>query len=426
MYLYRARKNLFGREKLLSIRHPDCPIYQQMRKDIAIEDLANKNTSEWQTFNMLCEYANIGIRPMEDTTAIVKNTAFLDHLAEKVDLVFSWNRIADITDPFIFEEKLYKSYSNRATLDDRLEIAKYIFRHKFPHDACESDLEVVWRKKKDFIDNVYTLVQDGDHMVNKIFKENNITLDHYHLPESMETSIPLEAIRANFHFDASVKNLKSGLVAQVLNAFFGMKVYGIKVEKEEEDEQEGKKRKRKQVSTGGRGKNKRRYLYQASPDYALLMEICLPYCEEKRDSYYKGPREPEPSFLLKDVEDELVSVEPIMPDENLTELAARLASIPYGSIEWNHKWREIVEEVHEKYRWQKNLRIRGEMVGAELERLEPERVFHAESVAHQNPFECLTCKKLKEPEEKACISCGQVVWARPASESFRAEFITCH
>jgi len=252
-----------------------------MQSDLNIERLANRNTSDWQTFNMLCDYANIGIIPYNKKIAIDQNEEVLEHLEEKLELCFNYQRIADIRDDETFEKKLHKSYSNRATLDDRLEIEKYMFKRKFPKDAIEDELETVWCKKKDFIDKVWTLFLDKGHIIHDILKENRVNLKDCVLPDGMVTKIPLEKLKVHFHFDSAVRDLKSGLIGNVLNAYFGMKVYGIKVIviKEEDGEPPAKKIK-VQVSEGPRGKRKRRYVYTSTEDYEELMGICYRYCEE--------------------------------------------------------------------------------------------------------------------------------------------------
>ena len=268
MFLVRSKMNLFGYEKL-SIRHPKCPAYTQLREDIAVEELANLNFNQWQTFNMLCRLANITIQPLRLKKAIIQNEDYLARLEQDVELVFDWNRIDDILDYDTFKETLYKTYSNRATLDDRLQIEKYLFKRKFPENASEDEMKSVWTKKKDFIDKTYTLVRDEEHLVNQIFKENHLELDST-LPDGMITKIPVKELLQKFHFTKPIKNYESGLVAQVLNAFFGMRVYS---------NCEGKKRKRK--SQGERGKQKQRYVYKETKDYRTLMDICLPPCIEK-------------------------------------------------------------------------------------------------------------------------------------------------
>ncbi|KAJ3272428.1 hypothetical protein HK104_004476 [Borealophlyctis nickersoniae] len=231
MLLVRTRFNLYGNEKPLSIRHPDCPIYKHLRENIAIEQLAYNNTTEWQTFSMMCQIANISIRPWELQLAIVANKDYLDHLKTGVDLVFDWDRIADLPDHDTFKELVYKSYSNCATLDDRLQIEKYMFRRRFPpnneeYKMDEDHLPVVWSKKKDFVDKVHTLVLNPKHIINRLFEENGLELNSL-LPDGMKTKIPLAQILDAFHFNKSIKSYKSGLVAQMLNAFFSMRAYGL-------------------------------------------------------------------------------------------------------------------------------------------------------------------------------------------------------
>ncbi|KAJ3052131.1 hypothetical protein HK097_006855 [Rhizophlyctis rosea] len=273
MILVRTRFHTHGKEKVLSISHPNCPIYQQLRKDIGIEQLANRNIDKWQTFDMLCGQANIIIKPAKVELAVAANKTYIEHLESEVELVFDWNRIADVSDRLELEQWLYRSYSNQATLDDRLEIEKYIFRTKFSETATEDHLGRVWQKKKDFVDKIRMLLEFDKHIVNRVLEENNVLLENGILPDAMVTSISIDVITSHFQFDKSIKNYKSGLVSQILNAFFGMKVYGIKPEG-------GGKRKRVIED----GQRKRRYVYSNTDNYTELISIVVPYCKEKASS----------------------------------------------------------------------------------------------------------------------------------------------
>lgn len=274
MMLLRSKYHGFGHDKLHISNHPDCDIYRQLRTDIDIEQLAYKNVNKWQTFHMMCEYANITIYPMNIDVAVTENKVYLDHLAEEVDLLFNYKRIKDITNHQEFEDKLFKSYSNTATLDDRLEIQKYMFRRMFPDNADEEEMITVWNKKKDFVDSIHKLLWNEEHIINRLLEENNLKLSST-LPNGMHTKIPVSEILEHLHFDKSIKNYKSGLVSQMLNAYFQMKVYGIKKRKREDGSDE-EELERKRV----KGQSKFEYVYEESKDYRELMDICLPYCQE--------------------------------------------------------------------------------------------------------------------------------------------------
>ncbi|KAJ3286117.1 hypothetical protein HK104_009176 [Borealophlyctis nickersoniae] len=332
MYLVRTRTCVYGEPKDPS-KNLDCDIYRQMRKNIRTEFIANLNYGNWETFNMMCSIANITIRPLELNTAIVTNETYLEHLKSKIDLVFAWHRIADIQTFEEFEKKLFKSYSNTATLDDRLEVEKFIFRRKFPADAFEDDMEEVWKKKKGFVDKVFTLLEQPDHVINLLLRENGLDIEKHDiedLPRNMVTNIPLDTFRDRLEFTQAVKNYKSGLVAQVLNAFFEMKVYGIeKVKKRkrgDEDEDGEEELVSKRQSKGSRKDRKQEYIYTCTETYSNLMLICQQYCKDEvaeQNQVYKvidGGQEEEDLEEITEVEDEEEMCESVCGEEEDVDL----------------------------------------------------------------------------------------------------------
>ncbi|KAI8999650.1 hypothetical protein BC832DRAFT_594520 [Gaertneriomyces semiglobifer] len=230
MVLYREKTRTFGFERKHFIRHPDCEIYQQLQKDLQIELNAYDNTKNWETFNMFCQKANITIYPIHISMSHVDNQRYLDCYADMCELAFAWQLIQDIDEEKAKELRL-KTYNTTATLDDRLQLEKYFFKSKFIDNAPEEDLEKVLRDNK---------VQLGEP-----------------LPKTMVNHIPLDEIRKRFHFDRPIKNTQSGVIAQMLNAFFGMKVYSWKKQKQD--------------------KRERHYEYETDKLYLGLSQICLEF-----------------------------------------------------------------------------------------------------------------------------------------------------
>ncbi|KAJ3275079.1 hypothetical protein HK104_003959 [Borealophlyctis nickersoniae] len=211
MILYREKQRTFGFERK-HVNHPDCDIYRQLQKDLQIELDANDNTKNWETFNMMCGIANIVIYPIQISMSHVDNQR---DTADRLQV---------------------KTYNTTATLDDRLQLEKFFFKTKFLPFAPEDEMEKVWSQKKDFIDKILELkgrweiskqkAMNSDLIV-QVFKDNNIQPGD-RFPPRMVNNLSFEQICEKFYFDRPIKNAQSGVVAQMLNAFFGMRVYHCK------------------------------------------------------------------------------------------------------------------------------------------------------------------------------------------------------
>ncbi|KAJ3286760.1 hypothetical protein HK104_008889 [Borealophlyctis nickersoniae] len=265
LILYREKTRTFGFERK-PVNHPDCDIYRQLQKDLQIELNANDNTKNWETFNMMCGIANITIYPIQISMSHVDNQRYLDHYAKMCELEFSWDKIKDI-DSDTAKTLQVKTYNTTATLDDRLQLEKFFFKTKFDPSAPEDQMADVWSKKKDFIDKILELkgrwddfqegATNGDLIV-QVFKDNKLQPGD-EFPSRMVNKLPIERIREKFHFDRPIQNSQSGVVAQMLNAFFGMKVYYCK-------------------KTQKMQKGERHYEYATNKLYLDLCEICLEHC----------------------------------------------------------------------------------------------------------------------------------------------------
>ncbi|TPX53317.1 hypothetical protein PhCBS80983_g06319 [Powellomyces hirtus] len=126
-------KNIF--DKIYGFYAPFIP----MQSDLQIELNVNDNTKNWETFNMICNIANITIYPVQLSTAHVNNQRYLECHANMAELAFDWNNIVDI-DNIRAAALRIKTYNTTATLDDRLQLEKYFFKSKFDNSAPEEEM----------------------------------------------------------------------------------------------------------------------------------------------------------------------------------------------------------------------------------------------------------------------------------------------
>ncbi|KAI9101775.1 hypothetical protein DFS34DRAFT_591607 [Phlyctochytrium arcticum] len=181
--------------------------------DINIERWAGKNNSMLQTLMLFCEHANLSILPLNVSEVVMENAAFLQKIQTEIDSSFDYNRIKDI-DHDTFEKSLELIYSNRSTFDIRLQVQKYSFNKKFKFSAEEGCLSELWKKAP----------------------HNGVDLQtrNFELPENMTTSIPVSVIKKQYSLSGPVQDYKSGPVAAVLNAHFGLHLYKRKMVKNDD------------------------------------------------------------------------------------------------------------------------------------------------------------------------------------------------
>jgi hypothetical protein len=70
----------------------------------------------------------------------------------------------------------------------------------------------------------WTLHQNPNHIINRLLVENGVALGNCFPLTMTRESIPLNDIESAFTLH-NIMNYKSGIVSQMLNAFFKMKVY---------------------------------------------------------------------------------------------------------------------------------------------------------------------------------------------------------
>lgn len=234
MFLYRDKVSFFG-YTMDDRKFPSCSVFHQLRQDLHIEELANKNVRNWETFNLFAEKANVSIHPQQLEEIERKNVDFIWGLLKDVNCIFDWDKIPSIPPevPVEFIDALEgRVYSNSATIDDRLMYQKYLFSTHFRHDADETVLMELWekniglpRKVEDFLSRK----TPAANLMNDLFLENNVELGA-ELPTCMETSIPLEKIQRAFQFHNPPQNYRTSLCARMINSYFMRNVYNISIQ----------------------------------------------------------------------------------------------------------------------------------------------------------------------------------------------------
>jgi hypothetical protein len=288
MILLRQRVANLGWEKRFIGTPPDCGIFRRLQKDIKIEMNAYDDVKEWATFNMFCSKANITILPDKETMSIEENEAYLDRIKGMCDVAFCWTYIEDI-DRLTAERLMIKTYNSKATLDDRLQLQKFFFKKKFVPETPNVNLSLMWDersvidkmiefKKREIFAKEHPASAKTD-MIIELFRHNALTLGD-DFPSVMKNPFPRELIEQHFKFGAPVRNMESGVSSQMINAFFGKRMYKLEKRKMEN--------------------NQRHYEYATTDLYRFVCGRGLPYISVAM-AEHEEPRHP---MLNDDDEDE--------------------------------------------------------------------------------------------------------------------------
>ncbi|KAJ3159850.1 hypothetical protein HDU88_008418 [Geranomyces variabilis] len=261
--------NLLTDESAVTISNTEslstvCPIFRQLRKDLAIEELASKNykgPTRFETFDFFAELANVSTLPQDRVKVASENEKYVSDMLRRAEVCFDWDRIEDIipgdeTNDCVTALESF-IYSNKATMQSRLIYQKYCFRSSFPPDTPVEALKRIWKNGLDMPSKVYTLQRNPNHIINTLLQENGAHLGE-DFPPAMTTAIPLEEIKAAFSFHNPPKDYRTHLVSRMLETFFGRKVYEACYE-------------RKQV------KGKREWVYKTDERFKKLVAECLQY-----------------------------------------------------------------------------------------------------------------------------------------------------
>jgi hypothetical protein len=227
------------------VQFPICPIFEQLRKDLLIEHNANKSISHsWDTFELFAEKTGLTILPANTERVATETAEYIKDLINEAECVFDWNKIPDIPDDMPDEEIvkwMYSVWSSRATLQERLMYLKYVFKKKITvSPENDSSVDALWKRNPHLLDRLRDMWDYDEHIMNLLFAENNVDLSpgnkFTEFPDKMVTSIPMEIIQQQFDFHNPPQDYRTSLVANMINSFFGKRVYTLKKRKRDEEE----------------------------------------------------------------------------------------------------------------------------------------------------------------------------------------------
>ena len=231
--IFCAEKQIFKSEyvykKYLS---PYCDIYNQLQKNLLIEDLANRNYNNLETLKMFCTKANIIFKMTNVLKTNKENRATIQRLLKESNTVFNWDSIKDVTEKKI-QHLGNVLNSNDETLDQRLQFDKYNFKQLFENSDIAKDL---WnRRKQKLVHRILEFVSEPDNIIRRIYDLNEMKLNKEVKSNPKLHDITPEEIHNVFKFHDKPSDKHIHLIMKSINAYFEDSQL-ITLEKNESDE----------------------------------------------------------------------------------------------------------------------------------------------------------------------------------------------
>lgn len=280
VYIVRTHKQVWGNYENVTL---NCPIFKKLRDDLDVERRANHNTKGWETFNLFAEKSNFRVYPTESEMITKETSKLIDKMLDESNVIFSYDNIPTLEELIQEEGSLInideldsKISSGLASLRERLVQQKYYWNRMFRDDADLRNLAFIWDENPNFAFKVNAIAQiekkettspNKKHLITKLLQENQTTIQEVAdkgFPDNMETTLPLNVIQHHFKFHNAPSNLRTQLVAHMLNTYFQLPVYTpAKLEKKD---------KKKQI---GEGEYRGRRPYVTDDDFKVLLESVL-------------------------------------------------------------------------------------------------------------------------------------------------------
>jgi len=227
MNIYMEKTSFFKEYLPKAYDEPNCEIFKTMKVNLDIERKANQNNFE--TLYFLCEKANIKFlynRP-EHTTEV--NRKEIKRLLEETNLSIPWDDIKTIS----YDEMNHIGMilnSNLDTLQLRLEFEKYHFSTLF---SDQEKAKLYWDSgKKNFVEKINILLNNPNHIINSLYKNNDMKLNKPVKSNPILGNITLSEIQEDFKFHNQPKDNRIDLIMKMINAFFETKVVSLEKAKE--------------------------------------------------------------------------------------------------------------------------------------------------------------------------------------------------
>jgi len=118
-------------------------------------------------------------------------------------------------------------YSNKSSMGDKLQIAKYHFQNQFEEDIPEHFVKDLWNRKLiNFVRKFKMFYQNEDHILWSLFYQNG-AIDTLELPNNPCWNIDIEKFKEFFMIGFTGTKTYPSVICKALNAYFGTDVYSI-------------------------------------------------------------------------------------------------------------------------------------------------------------------------------------------------------
>lgn len=202
----------------------NCPLYTETYRDILVEQQAPTRRS----FEHFCKKANY--KQIQSELQIDTETSKeLDELLEKNQVYTGYMNIKDLS----FEEKEEvedRVICQQATVDDKYQITKYYFKHKFVEDADVNVLADLWDNKYTmFVKRMQKVLTDKNNIFNKIAEHNSF--DKLFPTDVKDTKLSDE-LKDRIFTEFTFKHITRGssvnkICKEIYNTYFGREIIEI-------------------------------------------------------------------------------------------------------------------------------------------------------------------------------------------------------
>ena len=207
----------------------NCPIYNQLVKNILIEKKAPLKT----TFNYFCMLAHYKIKYSKDI--INKDIdATIKTLFDDVELGYTYDTIKEINSSEL-EQLEQKVYNMDATIDDKITIKKYYYRKQF-FDKTAEEIQIGWDNRYFFFfKRIKELKTEPDNIYNKIKEFNkwdSIFPTDKEISKVKLNNELIDQIFNEYYFkDLHKKSYHTNIIKNIYNNFFSKQIIKSKCDK---------------------------------------------------------------------------------------------------------------------------------------------------------------------------------------------------
>ena len=216
-------QNTFNTFENDDIKVDNCPIYQNLVKDILIE----KQAPLQQSFQFLCQKAGYKLKVNNSILRTDLEAYFTKYYAD-CNLAYSYDTIPDI-DSIQSEEITQRIFESKATLEDKISQKKYFYKMQFTN-ANSEELSIGWDKRYSFFfDKIKLIIHEAEEnlyfKIQEFNKWDSIFPEDAQLNKVKLNDELVDEIFKQYHFKDLTKASKpKAIIKNIYNSYFGKNI----------------------------------------------------------------------------------------------------------------------------------------------------------------------------------------------------------